>query len=93
VGTLRLDSVNLESVAVTVTWVVAFALDLVRDIFELAPPPGTTIPAARAAAIAATTMMLPPRRMTPPPFEPARTVYRVRASLRRRAGWPGRKSN
>jgi hypothetical protein len=64
-GTLRFDSVNLESVATTVTRVIAFEWD-VAAAPELAPPPGTTTPAARAAPIAANTMMLPPRRMTPP---------------------------
>ena len=42
-GTLRFDSVNLESVATTVTRVVAFEWDAAAAP-ELAPPPGTKIP-------------------------------------------------
>jgi hypothetical protein len=77
VGALRLDRLNLESVAVTVTWVVAVDWAVACDALELAPPPATKIPAASpATATTASGTRLPPRRMTLSSVEPARTVYK-----------------
>ena len=80
VGALRFDSVNLWSVAVTVTWFVAVRWVVACEALGLAPPPGTRTPAASPATVSGASRTTLPRRMGNPSSE---AFIRVRAMVSR----------